>query len=177
MKKLLNISVLALGCICSAQMIIGDGVGTATDKTSVLLEFAKTDRGIILPYLRSLPASPTAGTIALDASNSTQARVKYFNGAWIDLSGQDANITAIMENASQPTNADYASAGVILGAEGSTADGVLVLESATMAMVLPVVDNVSAVHDPAPGMMVYINKVGSKRLAVYNGNKWSFWKP
>ena len=52
-----------------------------------------------------------------------------------------------------------------------------VLASNTKAMVLPTVADVQNIPSPSPGMMVYINKAGAKRLAVYNGSKWSFWKP
>lgn len=65
----------------------------------------------------------------------------------------------------------------IIGANSTDADGVLVLESTTKAMVLPSVADTNNVLDPAPGMMVYINKAGAKRLAVYNGNSWTYWKP
>lgn len=56
-------------------------------------------------------------------------------------------------------------------------DGVLVLESKTKAMVLPTVDDVNSIPSPSPGMMVFVNKTGAKRLAVFNGTVWSFWKP
>ena len=65
----------------------------------------------------------------------------------------------------------------IIGAQTSVADGVLVLESNTKAMILPTVLDVQLIPSPSPGMMVYVNKAGAKRLAVYNGRKWSFWKP
>ncbi|MGS0749093.1 hypothetical protein [Halpernia sp. GG3] len=50
------------------------------------------------------------------------------------------------------------------------------LESSNLAMVLPTVSDVANIPSPSPGMMVYVNKSGSKRLAVYNGKKWSFWQ-
>lgn len=163
----------------NAQVIIGDAVGTATTKTSVLLEFAAgQNKGLILPYVRTLPATPTEGTIVLDATSSTTARVKYYNGTWQDLSGQDGNVAAAMAN--QPTAVqapEAVSSKSIIGAQISTANGVLVLESTTKAMVLPIVMDVQNIPSPSPGMMVYINKTGAKRLAVFNGSKWSFWKP
>ncbi len=58
-----------------------------------------------------------------------------------------------------------------------TANGVLVLESTTKSMILPIVQDVQNIPSPSPGMMVYINKSGAKRLAVYNGSKWSYWRP
>lgn len=191
MKKIIILSLLALSSSAFSQVIIGDAVGTATDKTSVLLEFAaqasgsNTGKGIILPYVRTLPtAAPTMveGTIVLDASTPTAARIKYYNGnttsgtnGWVDLSGQDADVTTIL--ASQPTGVTETNSKAIIGASSSSADGVLVLESTTKAMVLPTVSDVKEIPSPSPGMMVYINKTGAKRLAVYNGSKWSFWKP
>lgn len=165
----------------SAQVIIGDNLGTApaAQKTSVLLEFAAgQNKGLILPYLRVMPASPTEGTIVLDASTPAEARLKYFNGSWVDLSGQDADVTAALST--QPTVVlapEQPTAKTIIGANSSLADGVLVLQSTTKAMILPTVLDVQNILSPSPGMMVYVNKAGAKRLAVYNGSKWSYWKP
>ena len=176
MKKLsIFILTFVVSGLAFSQVIIGDKTGTATDKTSVLLEFANTgNKGIILPYLRTLPAIPTEGTIVLDASTPTASRVKYYNGVWKDLSGQDADVSPVLAN--QPTTVENSEAKVIIGASTSTADGVFVLESETKAMVLPVVTSTDNIINPSPGMMVYINGA-KKRLAVFNGSKWSFWKP
>ncbi|MGS0749088.1 hypothetical protein [Halpernia sp. GG3] len=51
------------------------------------------------------------------------------------------------------------------------------LESSNLAMVLPTVSDVANIPSPSPGMMVYVNKTGAKRSAVYNGSNWSFFKP
>lgn len=177
MKKIVSFLLIVVFSNCAfSQIIIGDNLGTAPDKTSVLLEFALQNKGIILPYVKTLPSAPTEGTIVLDASDATKARVKYYNGGWVDLSGQDANVTVAM--ADQPNNVtERAGANAIIGAATTSSDGVLVLESKTKAMVLPTVADVNDVPSPSPGMMVYVNKVGAKRLAVFNGSKWSFWKP
>ena len=186
MKKISFIILSFSFAIANAQVIIGDAVGTAAVKTSVLLEFAKGsptgNRGIVLPYVTTLPTSPTEGTLLLDCSTAATARVKFYNGTeWKDLSGQDANlITPIDYMFAQPTIAqapELASSKAIIGAQSSTADGVLVLESNTKAMVLPTVNNTDQIINPSPGMLVYINKTGAKRLAVFNGSKWSYWKP
>lgn len=170
------LSIIGFSIMGYSQVIIGDNVGTASDKTFVLLEFANTgNKGIILPYITTLPASPTPGTMVLDASTPTAARVKYYNGSWVDLSGQNADVSSAM--ASQPNTTELATAKAIIGSPTSTADGVLVLESTTKAMVLPIVADVNDIPAPSPGMMVYINKAGAKRLAVFNGANWSFWKP
>ncbi|WP_228412833.1 hypothetical protein [Chryseobacterium sp. G0162] len=113
----------------------------------------------------------------LDAENATTARIKYYNGSWIDLSGQDADVTA--ELAQQPdtdqVNEDT-DAKTIIGSNNSAADGVLVLESQTKALLLPTVENTDNIINPSPGMLVFINKTGAKRLTVYNGAKWSYWQ-
>ncbi|WP_234109782.1 hypothetical protein [Chryseobacterium sp. R2A-55] len=180
MKNLIITIAMVLSGTLFSQVIIGDNVGTASNKTSVLLEFANTNnKGIILPYVRTLASGPTQGSIVLDATDPINARVKYYNGSWVDLSGQGANVTSVLT--SQPTAAavvETADAKVIIGANTSTVtDGVLVLESTTKAMMLPQVSDVNNIPSPSPGMIVYVNKVGAKRLAVFNGEKWSFWKP
>lgn len=164
-----------------AQVIIGDAVGMPGSKTGVLLEFANTNnKGLILPYVTTLSAAPTAGTIILDATTGNAARVKYYNGAWIDLSGQNGDASPELANQPATPATAVATSKAIIGATATVpagVEGVLVLQSANKAMVLPQVDNVNNIIDPAAGMMVYVNLQGSKRLAVFNGTKWSFWKP
>ncbi|KAA0127108.1 hypothetical protein FY557_14055 [Chryseobacterium sp. SN22] len=175
--KIFIIAFTGFSASAFSQVIMGDATGTATNKSSVLLEFANTNnKGIIVPYVRTLPASPTQGTILLDAVNATQARMRYYNGSsWIDMSGQNGNIASIM--ATQPSAAESVNEKVIIGATASSANGAVVLESANRAMVLPIVTDVNNIPSPSPGMMVYVNKTGAKRLAVYNGERWSFWAP
>ena len=189
MKKILTSVLFTLIIGVNAQVIIGDAVGTPGSKTSVLLDFAANqDKGIIVPYVRTLPTTlPTRveGTILLDASVATNARMKLYNAntdpgtnGWLDLSGQDADVSGAL--ISQPTGVVETSSKAIIGAVSSNADGVLVLESTTKAMILPIVDDVQNILSPSPGMMVYVKGVTpnfKKRLAVFNGAKWSFWKP
>ena len=190
MKNIFILLLLAIISLAKSQVIIGDAIGTipANQKSSVLLEFAIQNKGIIVPYVRSLPtgAALVGGSIILDATNASTARMKFYNGTtWVDLSGQDANITAAL--ATQPTGiTEFSDAKAIIGAPSSSADGVLILESNTKAMVLPTVGTIIEggntkvnIPSPSPGMMVYVinSQSGTKRLAVYNGNKWSFWMP
>jgi len=116
------------------------------------------------------------GTILLDANDATNAKVKYYKGAWQDLSsGNGANISTYLSL--QPSTVlENSTKGAIIGASTSAANGVLILESANKALVLPIVESTDNIPDPAPGMIVYINKAGAKRLAVFNGSKWTFWK-
>ena len=182
-KNIFSILLLAGFTIANGQVIIGDAAGgTALDKSSVLLEFANTsNRGIIVPYVTTavLPTTFEGGTIVLHAPqpSTTTARMKYYNAVtsnWVDLSGQDGVVTAALSN--QPSGVTETGKSII-GASSSSADGVLVLESSSKAMVLPIVDNTNQIINPSPGMMVYLNKTGAKRLAVFNGTKWSYWKP
>ena len=194
MKSLIKITFIAAAVLsagASAQVIIGDAVGTApaAQKTSVLLEFANTNnKGIILPYVKTkntatTSVKPTEGMIILDATDVTKARVKYYNGVtsqnpdgWVDLSGQDGNLGNLLD--SQPTVAEAPEAKTIIGAATTPVnDGVLVLESDTKAMILPQVTDVNNIPSPSPGMMVFVKKEGFERLAVFNGSKWSFWEP
>lgn len=179
MKNIFTIILLGAVATLNAQVIIGDATGTATTKTSVLLEFAAgQNKGMILPYVRILGTSPTPGSIILDATTSTNARVKYYNGTWVDISGQGADITTVLTSQPATTVTETADAKTIIGANSSpVTDGVLILESNTKAMVLPTVADVNNIKSPSPGMIVYVNKTGAKRLAVFNGAKWSFWKP
>lgn len=178
MKKIYSTICLVIASFCFSQVIIGDDIGTANDKTSVLLEFANQNKGIILPYNRTLPSGSglAEGTILLDASDSANAKVKYYNGTWQDLSsGNGANVSSYLSI--QPSTIEGTTKGAIIGAPTSSANGVLILESVSKAMVLPMVESTDNILDPAPGMLVYINKTGAKRLAVFNGSKWTFWKP
>ena len=186
MKKLIIIFNIIFCSICYSQVIIGDAIGTApsNNKTSVLLEFANSNnKGLLLPTVRTKPINPSEGTIILDGSiNATSARIKYYNGVsgdgWVDLSGMDGNASEILNN--QPTTSSVTeepNAKAIIGATSSNADGVLVLESSNKAMVLPIVSDVNNIPNPSAGMMVFVNKTGAKRLAVFNGSVWSFWKP
>lgn len=176
----------------SAQVIISGTTGTAANTTSVLLDFKSGEnKGIILPYVRTMSATPATavepGTILVDASTGTAAAVKYYapgtsqtnvNG-WVDLSnGNRANLTSPTDYmAKQPSTTELANARAIIGAASSTAKGgVLVLESTTKAMMLPQVAKTDDIINPAPGMMVYIT-TPNKRLAVFNGAKWTYWAP
>jgi len=176
MKKLIMLIVLmAFKNNIAAQVIFGDAVGSAVDKTSVLMEFSNAgNRGLILPYVTDKTAITTPGSIIFDASTATSAKAKYYNGtSWIDLSVQPANATSYLSI--QPPARDNANSKVIIGSSSSSADGILVLESTTKAMVLPIATSYQNIINPAPGTMVLLSNGPLKTLAVYNGEQWSFW--
>ena len=176
MKKIILLIVLITSKNqIAAQVIFGDAVGSATDKTSVLMEFSSAgNRGMILPYVTDKSAITVPGSIIFDASTATAAKAKYYNGtAWIDLSVQPANATSYL--GIQPPARDNVNSKVIIGSSTSSADGILVLESATKAMVLPIATSYQNIINPAPGTMVFLSNGPLKSLAVYNGEQWSFW--
>ena len=176
MKKILLLPLfIFLINTVSAQVIFGDNVGTAANKTSVLMEFSNAgNRGIILPYVTDKTGITTPGSIILNATTPTAAKVEYYNGTtWVDLSVLTANVSSFL--GIQPAAKENANAKMIIGSATSTADGILVLESATKAMVLPIVSSYQDIVNPAPGMMALVNNGGIKTLAVYNGSQWSFW--
>ncbi len=176
-KQILILGSILIGCSAFSQVVIGGSTGRAGSSISALLDFpANKNKGIILPYVRDKSGIATVGTIILDASSNSgaNARVMYYNGAWIDLSGRDADISTLL-NTSQPAGITETGKTVI-GDINIAPDGVLVLESATKALVLPSVTDVNLIPNPSPGMMVYVSGA-NKRLAVFNGSVWSFWKP
>ncbi len=175
MKKIFLFIVLVIGNILYSQVIFGDAVGTAADKTSVLVEFANSgNRGFILPYLTNKSGVNTAGSIIIDATNPATAKAQYYNGtSWVDLSVRTSDVSSYL--AIQPSANENAAAKVIVGSDNSTANGVLVLESSNKAMVLPIVTNYKNIINPAPGTVVLVNNSGLKSLAVYDGTLWNFW--
>lgn len=174
-KNFLFILFVFMSTTAVAQVIFGDNAGTAGNKTSVLLEFSSAgNRGLILPYITDKSGSATAGSIILNATTPSAARVEYYNGTmWVDLSVQTANVSSYLTI--QPPVKENTSSKVIIGSATSSADGILVLESSTKAMVLPIVSSYQDIINPAPGMIALMNNGGIKTLAVYNGAQWSFW--
>lgn len=169
MRQLIYI-LFFLGSILQAQVSIGK---QEVSSPNALLEFgdeATNYFGIILPSVTNTTAiSMVNGTFIYDVE--TQKVRMYEDGSWIDLSAR-GNATAIMNN---PSDENPGSTGVIIGADSSTAQGVLVLESSDKALVLPKIANPhTTVENPYPGMICY--DTASKSLAVFDGSNWNYWK-
>lgn len=167
MKK----SIIAL-CIIPALASAQTGVETRTvSNNSALLDFPTgTTKGIILPAVETLPTTPANGTFLFDA-RSAHRKIKMFqNGAWVELS-DTGSTTALVPYSGTVDNAKK----TVMGSRESAADGVLVLESAEKALVLPKVSNPHlTVKSPYPGMMCY--DTNRKALAVFDGSVWNYWK-
>ncbi len=176
MKKIIFTALLSLVMMnVKAQVAIGK---TSITNTSVILEFdnALTNKkGIILSAVENLTKalstdpSTNNGTFLFDRNDD---KVKmYENNIWVSLSdsGSEAKITP---NTSAENTGNQ---GVIIGSATSNAKGVLVLESANKAMVLPWIQHPNVnVKDPYPGMICY--DTASRTLAVFDGSVWNYWK-
>lgn len=180
MKNIIFLLIVTISNIVFSQVIIGDNVGTASNKTSVLLEFSQSQRkGIILPYLTDVSEVNTPGSIFLRVSNPTTApiaKIVYYDydRNFRDLTPEASGIAGKLKLGIQPIANERSNSKVVIGNETSTANGILVLESTTKAMVLPRVPSYKDIVNPAPGMMV-LTGVGEKTIAFFNGSQWSFW--
>lgn len=184
-KYITTLFVVFAAYTANAQVSIGGK--QSVEGTSTLLDFnsntsgnkvegtGANSQGIILPAVtdntKALAAAATHnnGTFLFDKSDS---KVKmYENDKWVELS--DAGITTqITDNTSAESTQNQ---GAIIGSPTSDAKGVLVLESADKAVILPRIANPhTTVKSPYPGMICY--DTVSKSLAVFNGEVWNYWK-
>lgn len=162
--------IISLGAFASASAQTAIGKNTA-DGSSVLDFAAGTTKGIILPAVETLPATPANGTFLFD--KVAKIVKMYQNGAWVNLSGV-GDIAGAVPIAPYSGTVDNGKQTVI-GSRSTTVDGVLVLESTDKALVLPKISNPHLnVKSPYPGMMCY--DTDRKALAVFDGNVWNYWK-
>lgn len=176
MKKIIFTAALATGFLGTAQVYI-NGTSSTTSNTSnpsVIMEFQPNmNKGIVLPWTQGEVDAPANGTFILDA---IERKVKVFsNDAWVDLSSGANTDNEIDMSLQSVPNSERSAAKVVIGAQTSAADGILVLEAADKALVLPqVTDPHLNIAEPAPGLMVY--DPVKNLLCVYNGTQWSYWK-
>ena len=164
-NKLLLLLLMLYGMSLQSQVAIEK---TFLDGSSILDFNTGTTKGIILPAVSIVPPTPTNGLLGFYTGDN---RVyMYQNNVFVPLTegnGSSAQITA-NGSAEQGT-------GVIIGATTSSATGVLVLESSTLALTLPQVNQPHLnVKSPYPGMICY--DTASKSLAVFDGLYWNYWK-
>ncbi len=170
MKKYFILSVLSLA-LCSIALSQTAIEKKTTDVSSVLDFASGTTKGIILPAVETLPATPANGTFLFD--KVAKIVKMYQNGAWVDLSGvgETAGTVPLAPYSGTVDNGKQ----TVMGARSTTADGVFVLESSDKALVLPKISNPHLnVKSPYPGMMCY--DTDRKALAVFDGKVWNYWK-
>lgn len=189
-KKTAVILSISLSALAFAQVRIGAVNSVSnTSSTSVLLEFGTDDdKGIILPYVETVPSGTNdakGGTIIFDVSANSEYRVKVKNenAGWSDLSrlsGYSASVESVVKTPQASPLSDKAGAKAVIGNSATATDGVLVLDAADKAMVLPIVSNYTNIPNPSPGMMAFLKHPtdsAKHRLIVFNGQKWTFWRP
>ena len=176
MKKFIILCFILSTNLTFAQISIGknqvDGGG--------ILDFDEDNKGIILPIADIETTNTyTNGTILVDKNDY---KIKVFqDNDWLELSDtgsfdvqKDDNNNDI-STAVKINTSDDIGQGVIIGAENSDADGVLVLESTNKALILPKVfrphENILS---PVAGTICYDTE--SDSLAVFNGKVWNYWK-
>lgn len=177
MKKIIIFTFLLSSSLIFSQVALGK---SSISSPSVSLEFgnvagdANKQLGIILPWVNSANAvaNVVPGTLIFD---TTDKKVKYYKETdtspiWFDLTVDN---TGEVDTSLQKTITEQTEAKVSIGTP-TAVPGILVLEDADKAMVLPLVDKYSSVINPSPGMMVY--DVSNDMICLYNGNVWSFWK-
>lgn len=168
----MNIIIRTLACMSAflawapttAQIAVGKETLT---NPSVLLEFNTEAKGIILPSVAAAPGAAGGTFVFNTADRSVQV---FQNTGWTLLTDSSQGVVHPYSNSGTETGS-----GVIIGATASTKPGVLVMESATKAMVLPKVANPHlTIQEAIAGTMVY--DTVSSSLAVYDGARWSYWK-
>ena len=171
MKKIFILLLTTVSTFSFAQVAIGKD---AVSNSGVSLEFGVGNKGIILPWVTSDAAviDAVAGTIIYDVSDG-KVKLKLNGTTWRDLSMEAGTANTVLQNALT----ESANAKVIIGTNKSDpTPGILVLSDSDKAMVLPkMVSPHLNIKNPEPGTMAYDTE--AKQLAVFNGEKWTFWKP
>lgn len=165
-----NNFIIILFALLSFNISAQVAIGKTTVQGSSILDFNETSntKGIILPAVTTIPATPVNGTLGFYREDA----VVYMrqNGAWVPMTEGNGSTTTLINNASAEVGN-----GTIMGAATSTATGILILESSTLALTLP---KVASPHlnmkSPYPGTMCY--DTTSNTIAVFDGAYWNFWK-
>ncbi|KFF04276.1 hypothetical protein [Flavobacterium reichenbachii] len=171
MKKIVFIiCAVFAGLAANAQTSIGK---VAPADGSGILDFnAGGKSGIVLPWVSTLPTGAAlAGGVLIYDTNLK--KVMYYNGtAWVDLSLASGTAVDLSIQNGVPESTIK---GAVIGAQSSTTDGVLVLESSSMALILPkVVSPHLNIVKPLAGTICY--DTVKNLVCVYNGSDWTFWK-
>lgn len=169
MKKIIYIAcVLFTVCEVQSQAVIGKQIPDG----SGIVDFNTNGKsGIVLPWVTELPTGQAlaGGVLVYDTAKK---KVMYYNETeWVDLSTNSGEVDLTIQ-AAVP---EAATKGTVVGAKSSAVDGVLVLESADKALILPKVASPHlSIVKPMPGTICY--DTVKKMVCIYNGSEWSFWK-
>lgn len=175
MKNIIVLLTLVYSSVAFSQIAIGKD----TPDPGTILDFGDDgDKGIVLPYVNSAAITTAAvpGTWYFDA---VESKVKFIADVVVDMSVKGIGDPAKKFDVNSAEYLKYNEAtpsvtqGTIMGANTASAPGVLVLESATLALALPVTTDYSLVLNPDHGTVVYDSTIN--KLCVFDGEKWAFW--
>ncbi|WP_080779925.1 hypothetical protein [Chryseobacterium phocaeense] len=175
MKKIFIVIILNSSFLDVKSQVVINGASSTNasiSTPSVLLEFSNNaNKGLILPWTNGDVPNPVNGTIIF---NNVERKIKAFvNNQWVDYSNEAGTNNGI-DNSLQnnPLYPEKPDAKVIIG-NPTNVKGILVLESANKAMVLP---KLASPHlniiKPAPGMIAF--DTVKELLCIFNGTQWSF---
>lgn len=184
MKKI----IILIGILVSGFAFSQVSIGKTTVDGNGILDFGTDgNKGIILPIadISDTSLTYTDGTILMD-KNDFIVKVRQ-DGDWLLLSDA-GSLTVQLNDTNNPittaaviNTSDEISDGVIIGdvdANGkpiSGAKGILVLEAADKALILPKVANPhTSIKSPVAGTICY--DTTSDSLAVFDGKVWNYWK-
>lgn len=141
-------------------------------------------KGILLPKVDGTVTNPTKITPGAMAYDLALQQVVYYNddtsngqtAGWKPMTAtSETTVTENEHSGTQQYTESLLDTGTIIadGTSTSTAEGVLVLESASKALILPQVEDVTQLPGPKAGMICY--DMATDSMAVFNGTVWSFW--
>lgn len=171
--KNIYVSFIIIFCLSANNLFSQVGIGTTTINNNAILEFGSENKGIILPWVTSAASvlSPSGGTLIFD---SNDRKVKYFNNntnTWIDMSITSGAVDTAVQDGFSEQAINFKA---IIGSVSTAKTGVLILESADKALVLPKVADVT-INFPNPEAGTIVYDTLRKKIAVYNGLVWAFW--
>lgn len=177
MKKYILLSILFITNLVSAQLLVGSDQNLIESNESILINFERNaNRGLVLPTVSKLPTEVSNGTLLLDGVDGSNGKIKlYKNNSWVELTKNGADVNSIKLN--QRLSSEFNDSKVIIGAEQTSKKGVLVLESKSKAMVLPIVSNTDEIVKPSPGMIVFVvnSSIEKSVFAAFDGELWTYW--
>ncbi|REC50306.1 hypothetical protein [Chryseobacterium pennipullorum] len=168
MKNIFLIVILLITAEMKSQVAIGK---SSVTNSSCLLEFGNSsNRGIALPKVENVTTmNASEGTLAWDTATGS---FRYYGGTTPAWSSPVSGGTI----GGAPSGSDENGKKMIIGADKSTADGILILEATegNKALLLPLVNQpAQRFSSPPTGLMVY--DTATNQIAVFNGTKWTYF--
>ncbi|MXV38819.1 hypothetical protein GO491_09080 [Flavobacteriaceae bacterium Ap0902] len=178
MNKYILITIFLISFSCVQAQV---GIETTPVRAGAILDFPDpAEKSILLPKNSNTSNSGTEpGSLAFDVATQTVVYYsdKTVNGStegWVPLTNAATDVKSDIEVL---TNGKENGEGVLITDitnNTSVPVGVLELKSDTKALILPSVANIDALPVAEPGAICYVKD--GKVFAIFNGEKWSFWK-